>query len=74
MDGLNLHASVLEMQRTIVGGKIDKIQQPERDELLLGIHAEQGNYRLLLSASAATMPPARAYSALAAAMGRPIIL
>ena len=53
MDGLNLHASVLEMQRTIVGGKIDKIQQPERDELLLGIHSEKGNYKLLLSASAA---------------------
>ncbi len=53
MDGLNLHASVLEMQRTIVGGKIDKIQQPERDELLIGVHAGSGNYKLLLSASAA---------------------
>ena len=53
MDGLNLHASVLEMQRAIVGGKIDKVQQPERDELLLGVHAGGGNFKLLLSASAA---------------------
>ena len=53
MDGLNLHASVIEMQRTLVGGKIDKIQQPERDELLLGVHAASGNYKLLISASAA---------------------
>ena len=53
MDGLNLHASVLEMQQAIVGGKIDKVQQPERDELLLGVHAGGGNFKLLLSASAA---------------------
>lgn len=53
MDGLNLHASVIEMQRLLVGGKIDKVQQPERDELLLGVHTNCGNYKLLLSASAA---------------------
>lgn len=53
MDGLNLHASVIEMQRVLVGGKIDKVQQPERDELLLGVHTNCGNYKLLLSASAA---------------------
>ncbi len=53
MDGLNLHASMIEMQRVLVGGKIDKVQQPERDELLLGVHTNCGNYKLLLSASAA---------------------
>ena len=31
MDGLNLAASVAECRR-IVGGRIDKIQQPEKDE------------------------------------------
>lgn len=53
MDGLNLRASLIEMQRSIVGGKIDKVQQPERDELVLGVHTQTGNYKLLLSASAA---------------------
>jgi len=53
MDGLNLRASLVELQRSIVGGKIDKVQQPERDELVLGIHTAGGNYKLLLSASAA---------------------
>ncbi len=53
MDGLNLRASLIELQRSIVGGKIDKVQQPERDELVLGVHTQTGNYKLLLSASAA---------------------
>ena len=52
MDGLNLHASLIEMQK-LIGGKIDKVQQPERDELLLGVHTANGNFKLLLSASAA---------------------
>ena len=52
MDGLNLHASLIEMQQ-LIGGKIDKVQQPERDELLLGVHTANGNFKLLLSASAA---------------------
>ncbi len=52
MDGLNLCASAAEI-RALIGGKIDKIYQPEKDELLLHIRAGGGNYKLLLSASAA---------------------
>ena len=36
MDGLNLAASVAECRR-IVGGRIDKIQQPEKDELAVNL-------------------------------------
>ena len=36
MDGLNLAASVAECRR-IVGGRIDKIQQPEKDELAVSL-------------------------------------
>lgn len=50
MDGLNLAASVAECRR-IVGGRIDKIQQPEKDELAVSLRCGGENLRLLISAS-----------------------
>lgn len=49
MDGLSLLAATHELQ-CLIGGKIDKIQQPERDIILLTVHAGGSNYKLLLSA------------------------
>ena len=47
-DGLSLYACVKELQG-LVGGKIDKVQQPNRDTVILHIHTpEQGRVRLLL--------------------------
>jgi len=51
MDGLSLLAVTHELQ-LLVGGKVDKIQQPERDALLLTIRAGGSNYKLLLCAHA----------------------
>lgn len=53
MDGLCLYASVLDMRRELTGGKIDRIQQPEKDELLLSIRSASQNYKLLINVSAA---------------------
>ena len=50
MDGLTLSAVVYEL-RSIVGGRIEKVQQPEKDELLISIHTAGGSCRLLISAS-----------------------
>lgn len=52
MDGLNLLASYQELKQ-LIGGKIDKIQQVERDELIVGVRANNKNYKLLISASPA---------------------
>ncbi len=49
MDGLSLLAVTHELQ-VLVNGKVDKIQQPERDTILLTIRAGGSNYRLLLCA------------------------
>ena len=49
MDGLSLLAATHELQ-VLVNGKVDKIQQPERDTILLTIRAGGSNYRLLLCA------------------------
>lgn len=51
LDALCLTAVAEELRRTLVGGKIDKIYQPTRDEILLYIRGQGENVRLLLSAS-----------------------
>lgn len=51
MDGLALHAIRCELQ-PLVGGKIDRVQQPDRDALLLTVRQGGENHRLLLSAHA----------------------
>ena len=41
-----------ELQDTLTGGRISKIAQPEKDELLLTIKSSAGQFRLCISASA----------------------
>ncbi len=51
MDGLTLTAVVTELRPIVTGARIEKVQQPERDELSIAIHSTGGGYRLLISAS-----------------------
>ncbi len=51
-DGMVTHSIVAELNALILGGKIDKIYQPENDEIILSVRTFNGSYRLLLSASA----------------------
>lgn len=46
MDGIALGAVIHELQ-PLIGGKIDKVQQPEKDLLLFVVRANNGNQRLL---------------------------
>ena len=50
-DGFTVNALVHELNNTIRGGKIDKIYQPEKDELLFIIRNNKNNFRLLISAN-----------------------
>lgn len=50
-DGIAVAALVSELNHTICGGRINKIAQPENDELLLSIKTQNGIKRLALSAS-----------------------
>ena len=52
LDGIVIANMVKEMNETILGGKINKIAQPEADELLLTIKNNKTQYRLLISAGA----------------------
>lgn len=51
-DGLFFRSLVNELSATLVGGKIDKIHQPEKDELLVLVRADAHNYKLKISADA----------------------
>lgn len=51
-DGLVIHNIKKELQDCLIGGRINKIYQPEPDEIHLVIKNQRQTYRLLLSASA----------------------
>lgn len=50
LDAVCIHALANELEERIAGGRIDKVQQPERDMLLLSLRAKGENLRLLLAA------------------------
>ena len=52
MDGLTLSFITRELSEALVGGRVDKIAQPERDELNILVRNHGRNQLLLLSASA----------------------
>ena len=52
LDGIVIANMVKELNESILGGKINKIAQPENDELLITIKNNKTQYRLLISAGA----------------------
>lgn len=50
LDAICISALNAELQQRIAGGRIDKIQQPERDMLLFSLRANGENLRLLVAA------------------------
>ena len=52
MDGLMLHAVVKTLQKSLTGGRVDRVQQPERDEIILTIRAQGENQMILFSSNA----------------------
>lgn len=52
-DAIFMTALAGELRQTLIGGKVDKLYQPARDEAVLHMRAGRDNVRLLLSASPA---------------------
>lgn len=50
-DALSLSVLAEELQKTLIGGKITKIYQPEKDEIVLFVFNKQ-TYKLIISANA----------------------
>lgn len=51
LDGITLFALKEELREKLLNSRIDKVYQPEGDELLLNIRGADNNYKLLISAS-----------------------
>ena len=57
LDAICLTAVVEELKKSLLGGKIDKIYQPGRDEVVLAVRGNGENVKLLLSASTTSSRP-----------------
>lgn len=51
-DGITVSAIKDEIEDKILGGRIDKVYQPEKDEIILGIRSMGQAYKLLLTSNA----------------------
>ncbi len=51
LDGIYLHSLVNNLQKSILNLRIDKINQPEKDEIILTFRKDRSNVKLLISAS-----------------------
>lgn len=51
LDGIALRALSKELNTALCGGRLQKVYQPEKDELVFHIHANQANYKLFIAAS-----------------------
>lgn len=52
LDGIYLYSLVNDLKKSVIDSKIDKINQPEKDEIILTLRKERKNLKLLISASA----------------------
>ena len=53
MDAVFLHGLTRELTQTLTGARIDKVQQPERDLLLLSVRTQSGNASCSCTAASA---------------------
>ncbi len=51
LDGITISALCYELNEKLSGGRIDKIHQPERDELIISVRTFGGAYKLLICAN-----------------------
>lgn len=52
LDGIVVASIVDELNKNILDGKIDKIYQPEKDEIVMSIRSNRKTYKLFLSSNA----------------------
>lgn len=51
-DGITIAGVIHEMKENIIGGRIDKIYQPEKDEIVLSVRSFGRGFKLLLTSNA----------------------
>lgn len=51
LDGVFLYSVITELKSSIINGKVDKVNQPEKDEIILNIRQGRSTHKLLISSS-----------------------
>lgn len=51
LDGIFIHSIIKELRSTLLNGRVEKVNQPEKDEIILSIKNQRKTYKLLISAS-----------------------
>ena len=51
LDGITVSSIVWELKDKLLGGRTDKIYQPQKDEIIVGVRSIGSNFKLLLSAN-----------------------
>lgn len=52
LDGVVLSNIAYELKQLLLGGRVDKIYQPEHDEIIVSVRSLGNNYKILLTANA----------------------
>ena len=52
IDGIVVKNIVFELKNTILNGRIEKIYQPEKDEIIIGIRSDSNSFKLLMTSNA----------------------
>ena len=53
LDGFSMHALVKELSRALIGGRIDKITQPNKQTIILSVRQPGRNYLLHITTNPA---------------------
>ncbi|MBC2580303.1 NFACT family protein [Clostridium sp. DJ247] len=51
LDGIFIHSIIQEFKDSILDGRVEKINQPEKDEIVISIKNQRKTYKLLISSS-----------------------
>ncbi|MGE4213325.1 MAG: NFACT family protein [Anaerotignaceae bacterium] len=51
LDGITVRSIVCELTDKLLGGRIDKIYQPQKDEIIISVRSIGSNFKLLMSAN-----------------------
>jgi len=51
LDGIAIASVVHELKSTVLGGRVDKISQPEPDEIIINMRGSGANHKLLITAN-----------------------
>ncbi len=54
LDGIVLNSIKNELLSKLIGGRIDKVHQPEKDEIIINIRSNSSNYKLLLTSNSSS--------------------